>query len=190
MIALLSAHDFLPTDARRLRPRRRWLAIALAIGAAWFAAVAVQAAELRLRAQCAAEGAVVKLGDVAEIFAADRRQADRLAAIELFPAPAASATTLSRRPRVARLAGVAGRQPDASMRSPAAARCRAKANARPSQTQAAPNLSPTIARKINQRVCEAVVQYLKEHASAHRPWIVEAELSDAEARVVADAARH
>ena len=44
-------------------------------------------------------------------------------------------------------------------------------------------------RKISQRVCEAVTQYLKEHAAADQPWIVEAELSDAEARQVADAGR-
>ena len=33
------------------------------------------------------------------------------------------------------------------------------------------------------------MQYLKEHAAADQPWIVEAELSDAEARPVADAGR-
>ena len=48
------------------------------------------AAELRLRAQCNPAGPVVTLGDVAEIDSADARQAASLAAIELFPAPAAA----------------------------------------------------------------------------------------------------
>ena len=49
-----------------------------------------QAAELRLRQQCSPHGSVVTLGDVAEIYTADAQQAEKLAAIELFPAPPAA----------------------------------------------------------------------------------------------------
>ncbi len=47
------------------------------------------AAELRLKAQCTPAAAIVTLGDVADIASADARQSATLAAIELFPAPAA-----------------------------------------------------------------------------------------------------
>jgi flagella basal body P-ring formation protein FlgA len=45
------------------------------------------AAELRLRQQCSPRTAVVTLGEVAEIYAADQQQGAKLAAMELFPAP-------------------------------------------------------------------------------------------------------
>lgn len=48
------------------------------------------AAELRLRSQCRTRGAMVTLGDVAEVFAADAREAEALAAMELFPSPSGS----------------------------------------------------------------------------------------------------
>ncbi len=52
-------------------------------------AAPVGGAELQLRARCQPQGAVVTLGDVAEVIAADRREAESLAAVELFTAPAA-----------------------------------------------------------------------------------------------------
>ncbi len=50
----------------------------------------VRAAEFQLRSQCRCRTAMVTLGDLAEIIAADRRQAATLAAMELFPAPSGS----------------------------------------------------------------------------------------------------
>ena len=54
------------------------------------AVVPATAAELRLKSQCTPAGEVVTLGDIADISSTDARQAATLAAIELFPAPAAS----------------------------------------------------------------------------------------------------
>lgn len=45
-------------------------------------------AEIRLRSQCEASGAIVTLGDLAEIFGDDAAQRGCLAAMELGPAPA------------------------------------------------------------------------------------------------------
>ncbi|MBI3464531.1 MAG: flagellar basal body P-ring formation protein FlgA, partial [Planctomycetes bacterium] len=47
----------------------------------------VSAAEVRFREECHCAGGVVRLGDVAEIIAADPQEAAALAQIELFPAP-------------------------------------------------------------------------------------------------------
>lgn len=60
------------------------IVIALLWGGVNFAA----AAELHLRRECQCDGALVTLGDVAEIYAASDVESARLAAIELFPAPA------------------------------------------------------------------------------------------------------
>jgi flagella basal body P-ring formation protein FlgA len=54
------------------------------------------AAELRLLPQCAPQGTLVTLGDVARISAATAEQARRLAAVELFPAPPAGGSRLLR----------------------------------------------------------------------------------------------
>jgi len=169
-------------------PLYRWLAVAIG-AAAWFAPSDGAAAELRLRAQCMAAGAVVKLGDVAEIFAADRRQAEHLAAIELFAAPLAPQQRflhVRELQDLLLLRGVNLTEHSFSGSSQVAVQGRDQ----PAPAAAAgAALPPFAVKKINQRVCEAVVQYLKEHAAADQPWIVEAELGDAEARAVAEAGR-
>jgi flagella basal body P-ring formation protein FlgA len=169
----------------------RWLVLALAAAAAvWFAASA-PAAELRLRAQCTVEGPVVKLGDVAEILGADRPQADRLAAIELFAAPLAPQQRFLRIRELQDLLllrGINLTEHSFSGSSQVAVQGR---NQPAPATEAAPKaLPPAVARKIHQHVCEAVTHYLKDHAAADQPWIVEAELGDAETRAVADAGRN
>lgn len=49
----------------------------------------LSAAEVRLRSECQPDGALVRLGDVAEIHADDEQRRERLASIELFPVPGA-----------------------------------------------------------------------------------------------------
>ncbi len=49
----------------------------------------LSAAEIQLRPTAHPKGAVVTLGDVADVVSADRHQVDALATIELFPAPSA-----------------------------------------------------------------------------------------------------
>ena len=44
------------------------------------------AAEIRLRSEASPAGPVVRLGEIAEIFAADPERADVLRSVELFPA--------------------------------------------------------------------------------------------------------
>ena len=171
-------------------PVCRWLAAAIVVAAAaWFAATTVQAAELRLRVQCTATGAVVQLGDVAEIFSADHGQAQRLAAIELFAAPLPPQQRFLRLRELQDLlllrgVNLAEHTFSGSSQVTVQGRAAVARVERPPQ-----DLTPTAVRKIQQRLCEAVVQYLKQHAAADQAWIVEAELSEEEARLVADAGR-
>ena len=162
----------------------RWLALALAAAAAaWFTAGCGPRGRIPAAGAVRRRGPVVKLGDVAEIFAADRRQADRLAAIELFPAPLAPQQRFLRVRELQDLLllrGVNLAEHSFSGSSQVTVQGHVSPPRRP---EAAPKaLPPAAARKIKQRVCEAVTQYLKEHAAADQPWIVEAELGDAEAR--------
>ena len=149
------------------------------------------AAELRLRAQCTVDGPVVKLGNVAEVLSADRPQADRLAAIELFAAPLAPQQRFLRIRELQDLLllrGINLTEHSFSGSSQVAVQGRNQPGA---ATEAAPKaLPPAVARKVQQHVCEAVTHYLKDHAAADQPWIVEAELGDAETRAVADAGRN
>ncbi|MEM1304736.1 MAG: flagellar basal body P-ring formation chaperone FlgA, partial [Planctomycetota bacterium] len=61
---------------------------------AWLAAGVACAADLTLREQVLPVGAVIRLGDVADIADADPDAADRLAALPLMPAPAPGTTTM------------------------------------------------------------------------------------------------
>ena len=63
-------------------------AIACAVIVVVSGATDALAAELRLREECRCTQSLVRLGDIAEIHAADAEQARQLEAIELFPAPA------------------------------------------------------------------------------------------------------
>ena len=71
---------------------------ALAGVAALFVAIASvsQAAEVHLRRDCRCTGALVTLGDVAEIYSNNPREKAQLAAVELFPAPSAGSSRLVR----------------------------------------------------------------------------------------------
>ncbi len=163
---------------------------AAALAAAWFAAGTATAAEVRLRAQCTATGPVVKLGDVAEIFTADRRQADRLAAIELFPAPLAPQQRFLQVRELQDLLVLRGvNLTEHSFSGSSQVTVQGRVQAARTEAPAAAALPVAAVRKINQRICEAVAQYLREHAEAGGQWIVEAQLSDADAHAVAEGGR-
>jgi flagella basal body P-ring formation protein FlgA len=161
-------------------------------GVAWFAA-AGRAAELRLRSQCIVDGSVVKLGDAAEVFSADRKEAERLAAVELFPAPVAPQQrflNVRELQDLLLLRGVNMAEHSFSGASQITIQTRGKVIAPPAHTETPQQpLSLAATRKISERVCEAVAKYLKENAAADQSWKVEAELSEAEARLVSTASR-
>ncbi len=76
-----------PSDEQRQAIVRAAAAILVVIACATAVRSAAFAAELRLRPRCQPERALVLLGDVAEIHAADGETAAALAKIELGPAP-------------------------------------------------------------------------------------------------------
>jgi flagellar basal body P-ring formation protein FlgA len=146
------------------------------------------AAEIRLKSQCTAAGPVVKLGDVAEVVGGDHRQSEALSALELFPAPSAAQERflgVRELQDLLLLRGVnlAEHQFSGSSQVGIAAGNQS-AKAAPAQT-----LSMVIVRRANRRACDAVAKYLETRAAGDGAWTVEAELSEAQARMVADPAR-
>lgn len=83
----------------RVVPLSRGRSCLAAILLTWVATLAVNAAcgaEFQLRQQCQSRAGVVTLGDVADVFGVDPRQTERLAAVELFPAPPAGQQRFAR----------------------------------------------------------------------------------------------
>ncbi|MGA2617018.1 MAG: flagellar basal body P-ring formation chaperone FlgA [Thermoguttaceae bacterium] len=164
-----------------------WMLLELA---AWGSAVAGgSAAELRLRGQCVVSGPLVKLGDLAQIVATDPRQAAGLAAIELFPAPPA---------REQRFVGIRELQDLLLLRgvnlaehefSGASQVTVTAAGAAPLRPEPVVTISAATTQRADRRLCAAVVKYLEKTASDREAWSVEAELSQAQARLLADPAR-
>jgi flagella basal body P-ring formation protein FlgA len=143
----------------------------------------VAAAELRLRAESTASGPVVKLGDLAEIIAADPRQAETLSAIELFPAPAAREQRFVRLREIQDLlllrgVNLAEHQFSGSSQVTVS-------GSQPARSQPLPSVSVATSRRIQRRLGEAIAKYLDEQGS-QQPWSVEAELSDEQAHWLAD----
>ncbi len=147
-----------------------------------------EAAELRLRAQCQSRGGLVTLGDVAEIFATDPRQAETLAALELFPAPAASHQRFVRIREIQDLLLSRGINL-AEHRFSGSSRV-AILGAEPVRAAQQLPLSSAERTRANRRIQEAVLQYLQQggNVSVGRSWTVEVELDANQVRLAAGAA--
>jgi flagella basal body P-ring formation protein FlgA len=142
-----------------------------------------QAAELRFRQQCSPHGSVVTLGDIAEIYSADAEQAGKLAAIELFPAPAAA------QQRVLRVREV---QDLLSMRGINLAEHRFSGSSQIVLTSAGEpvradqSLTPSAAKRAHRRVQEAILQYLQTKSGSGETRYLQFETPTALARAAAN----
>ena len=143
------------------------------------------AAELRLRSQCTVAGAVVTLGDVADIASTDARQAATLAAIELFPAPAGSEEKTVRVREIQDLLLLRGVNLAEHQVSGASEVVVQAAAVRP-HVAALRSMSAAEVQRAKRRLCEAIAKYLNEHSASQQDWAVEFELTEANARLFAD----
>ena len=143
------------------------------------------AAELRLKAQCTPAATIVTLGDVADIASADARQSATMAAIELFPAPAAGEEKVVRVREIQDLLLLRGVNLGEHQLSGASEVVVQAAAARPRPAAVRP-ISTAEAQRIKRRLCEDLARYLNEHSGSQQDWGIEFELSDATARLFAD----
>ena len=164
------------------------MAAALVVGMLFCARMPAGAAELRLRPQCTSSGAVVTLGDVAEILTADRQQADTLGAVELFSAPSPAQQRFVRAREIQDLLVLRGINL-AEHRFSGSSQVAVHGGGEPARTETEPPLTAAVLRRANLRVQDAIVQYLQQRAGANQPWTVEVDLGQGQARALGNSTR-
>lgn len=150
------------------------------------AACAAGAAEIRLKAQAEPAGAMVALGDLADVFAADSAEADRLRGLELFPAPPPGRERFVRARELHDLLLLRGVNL-AEHRFSGASHITVRGAGEAAPSGPAP-VSTAHVRQAKSRVGEAIQTYLAARVSAETPWLVEVDLPDAIVRSLADPA--
>lgn len=144
-------------------------------------------AEIRLKAQSGPTGAMVTLGDIADIFAADSAEAERLRAIELFPAPPPDRERFVRTRELHDLLLLRGVNL-ADHRFSGASQMTVTGAGPVAPASGETPLTVVHTRRANSRITEAIKAHLMAHVSAETPWLVEAELTDSLIRTLADPA--
>lgn len=165
----------------------------LIVVAAWLALTAWSArgAELRLKPQARCNSSVLRLGDIAEVFAAEGWQADQLKAIELGPAPSTGTKRFVRAREV---------QDALWMRGLNLAEHRISGTDRVevigpgaavvTQEKPQPRLDDGSRERAVKQTTDAVVRCLQRQAGGNNPWQVKLELTDEQAtQIVAAAGR-
>lgn len=159
--------------------------VAILLGASILGPASGRAALFRLRGQCQSQAPVVTLGDVAEILTADRQQAETLAAIELVPAPLPPRHRYLRVREIQDLLFSRGVNP-AEHRFSGSSRVVILGSREPADGPREVPLSLSLKKAADRRVRQAVVEYLQGRASADAAWVVQAQLDQSRARLVAD----
>src|SRR5688572_19102957 len=137
------------------------------------------AAEIQLRAAAQPTGALLLLGDVAEVFARDAAQAEELKQIELFPAPAIGGKRYVRLREVQDVLerrGISLSEHTFSGSSQVAVTAEVEQSAAVLRVSTAHSASEM--RRAHRVVQDAVVQHLEAKASAKETWSVEPDLDD------------
>lgn len=151
---------------------------------AW--AAAASAVEVRLNTECVPEARLVTLGDVADISPLDDPQAERLAAVKLFPAPVRGKKRVVRIGELMELLTLRGFEVQeirftgsdvVSIESPQMVR---SAPALPAQHR----LSASEAARACDEVKQAVAKYLASQGGDDAPWAVELSLSPQQAEQI------
>jgi len=159
-------------------------AVVTTIGMALFWPSAARTAELQLRRECRPRQAVVTLGDVAEVSAADRGQADALAAVELFPAPSPGTKRFLKLRELQDLLLIRGVNLIEHRFSGAS---QVVVLGPEGDTEARDDRPVLIseANKAQRRIRQAVQQYLQQHVSEAESWTVDLTLDESQIRSVA-----
>ena len=147
----------------------------------------LRAAEIRLKPQAAPNGAMVTLGDLADVFATDSAESERLRGIELFPSPPQGRERFIRARELhdlLLLRGVSLAEHRFSGASQIAVAGFGEA------AVASPSAAASVAhtRRATSRVADALKAHLMARVSAETPWQVDVTLPDEIVRLLADPA--
>jgi flagella basal body P-ring formation protein FlgA len=164
-----------------VRRQRRLTAGALLV-ISWAAVSACReasGAEFQLRPQCQSRGGVITLGDVADVFGVDPRQAERLAGVELLPAPPAGQSRFVRVREIqdillARGLNLAEHRFSGANQVMIGGVVEAKAD----------RSGPVDMKRAVRVVREGIVRYLQEEGAPREATELEFQLTDAQARSV------
>jgi flagella basal body P-ring formation protein FlgA len=148
---------------------------------------AAKSATIQLRGQARVDGAVVRLGDVADIFDAHESGARQLAAIELGTAPGDGSEKSLRLREIQDLLSARGVDLSEHTFSGAAAVRMTRGEVNGTKVGRARRVTSTESRLAQRRAQEAILAYLRENVAEDEPWNVEVTLSDADARQLAAA---
>jgi flagella basal body P-ring formation protein FlgA len=146
---------------------------------------AARGAEIQLRATAQPQGSLVLLGDVADVFARDAKQAEELKQVELFPAPALGNKRYVRVREVQdalELRGMSLAEHTFAGASQVAISMEAGQPA--AVLRVSRSCSPGEVRRAHQIVRDALLEHLEAQVSVKQSWIVELELDDAAIRSV------
>jgi flagella basal body P-ring formation protein FlgA len=154
------------------------------------ASALARAAEIQMRASARLTAPLVLLGDVADVFASDARQAESLKQTELFPAPAIGGKRFVRLREVQdamELRGVNLAEHTFSGASQVAVSVEAEQP--PVVLRVSRTHGPAEVRRAQQIVASAIVRHLEAQASTKESFTADVELSDEAIRCVLMAGR-
>jgi flagella basal body P-ring formation protein FlgA len=177
------------TPTHRMMAQSRIAAIVVTLAAA-LATTPATAERITIRPQATPQGTVVRLGDVAEVGAADSDRAEALAALPLMPAPVPGTRKYLRMREVQDLLAAHGEDlgrlqfngqtvvevlaPDMSTQEPTA-----KAVQPAPAAEAKPErISTTEVSKLHDQVRDMIVRYLRAASRRNDPWQVTFELPE------------
>jgi flagella basal body P-ring formation protein FlgA len=158
--------------------------VLLAVGLA--TAMPAFSAELRLRQQCSPQSALVKLGDIAEIFTTDAKEADALKQVELFPAPASDQPRVLRVRELQDLLALRGLNL-AEHRFSGSAQVQIAADKKRGVSDLPP--SEQAMKRAQRRLQEAILKYVQEQSATNQPRTVQFDLTTAQQRAAANASQ-
>lgn len=147
-------------------------------------ALVCNAAEIHLRGECQCASGLVRLGDVAEIHAADATESARLAEIELCAAPAAGSKSFIRAREIQDLLALRGLNL-AKHRLSGASQVEIRTGGK---IESRLPISPAIAQRTTERAQAAIAAYLRTQVPENDGgWLVELKLNDDQVRTLSAA---
>ena len=131
------------------------------------------AAEFQLRSEVHPQGAVVTLGDVAEVYANDSRQVNQLTTLELFPAPPAGAKKVVHVRDVQEFLELRGMPRSQQHWSGASQTTVQVGGSIAAKVERPIRVTGSMARQAQVLTQAAIVRHLQETVDANEPWDVE-----------------
>jgi flagella basal body P-ring formation protein FlgA len=148
-------------------------------------AAPTRAAEIRLLKECRCQNSVVTLGEVADVLTADQAQAERLAALELFPAPPSGERRFLEAREVQDLLLIRGMNL-IDLQFSGASQVTILGPSPSEQASMVGDISDSVKGRARATVREAIIRYLRQHSSGDEPWDVEVTLADCDAQRLLD----